>query len=204
MEEQLNQLLALSPVVIYLILFVSSYFENVIPPIPGDTVTVFGAYLVGIKHLNFPAVLLLTTVGSFLGFMTLYAIGRRYGRDFFYSRDFRFFKRDKFQQVERWFGKYGYLLILANRFLSGIRSVISIFSGIAGLRPGRVAICALLSGAIWNLILITAGYLLGTNWPKVIHFIKNYNYFALGVGIVILLAILWNLRRGRSRQERPE
>ena len=31
----------------YLLLAVSAFFENMVPPIPGDTVTVFGGYLVG-------------------------------------------------------------------------------------------------------------------------------------------------------------
>ena len=37
----------LDPKWLYPVLLVSSYVENIFPPLPGDTVTVFGAYLVG-------------------------------------------------------------------------------------------------------------------------------------------------------------
>ena len=49
---------------IYLLLGVSAFVENVFPPVPGDTITAFGAFLVGTQRLSFFGVYLSTTAGS--------------------------------------------------------------------------------------------------------------------------------------------
>ena len=70
----------------YLVIFVIAYGENVVPPIPGDMVVVFGGYLAGLGLLNFFAVWGLSTLGGALGFMSMYAIGRADGRRLVRSR----------------------------------------------------------------------------------------------------------------------
>ncbi len=75
----------------YLILCVCACIENLVPPIPGDTVTLFGGYLTGIGRLNMFGVVLSTTVGSFAGFMMMFFLGRLLGRKFFLDRDVLFF-----------------------------------------------------------------------------------------------------------------
>ena len=46
---------------IYLFLFAIAFIEYVFPPIPGDTVMVFGAYLVGTGKLDLLIVYIITT-----------------------------------------------------------------------------------------------------------------------------------------------
>lgn len=200
MERFFDSLLQLSPLTLYLILFLSAYVENVLPPIPGDTVTIFGAYLVGIGRLDFTLVLITTTAGSLLGFMSLHVVGYRYGREFFERKNFRFFPREKILKTETWFQKYGNWVILGNRFLSGVRSVISISSGIARMPWSRVGICALISSTVWNALLISVGYVLGVNWHTVNGLMGKYNLYA-GILIGILL-LAWLLRRWLTRSHR--
>ena len=57
---------------LYLFLFASSIIENLFPPIPGDTITAFGAFLAGIGKLDFLMVIIITTIGSTIGFMLLF------------------------------------------------------------------------------------------------------------------------------------
>ena len=200
MEQFFDSLLQLSPLALYLILFLSAYVENVLPPIPGDTVTIFGAYLVGIGRLDFALVLAATTAGSLFGFMTLYTIGYRFGREFFERKNYRFFPREKIVKTEAWFRKYGSVVILGNRFLSGIRSVISISSGVARMPWMRVGVFALISSTVWNAMLISIGYFLGVNWQNVNRLISQYNQVA---GVVIVLVLLaWLVRRWLGRLRR--
>ena len=73
MLENIEVLISqVDPGVAYLILFVSAYVENTFPPVPGDTVTVIGAYLITTGKLSFTGVWLSTTLGSVLGFMTMF------------------------------------------------------------------------------------------------------------------------------------
>ncbi len=83
------------------------------------------------------------------------------------ERDYRFFRARDIARAEEWFLKYGYFLILLNRFFPGIRSVISISGGISRLRPLRVGLLAMISAGAWNLIWLLLGYSIGANWETV-------------------------------------
>jgi membrane protein DedA with SNARE-associated domain len=164
LERFLNYLDSLPNAVTYLLLSVSSFVENIFPPFPGDTITAYGAFLVGIGRLDFFWVYISTTIGSFLGFMSLFWVGLYVGRRFFIEQDYRFLKAKDIIKAEEWYRNYGYLLIGFNRFLPGVRSAISVAGGISKLKPILVGILALLSCSVWNLIWISLGYVLGSNW----------------------------------------
>ena len=38
-----------SPIVIYLLLFLIAYLENIVPPVPGDVIVAFGGYLISFR-----------------------------------------------------------------------------------------------------------------------------------------------------------
>jgi len=185
----LDSLNSLPDVLIYFFLGLSAFVENVFPPIPGDTITAFGAFLVGTKRLHFFGVYFATTLGSLAGFMFLFWVGNLLGRRFFIERDYWFFKVEDIIRAEKWFRKYGYFLVLLNRFFPGIRSVISITGGISKLRASKVAWLALISSCVWNLIWIAFGYMLGNNWEtardKMSYFLVRYN-----IAILILLGLV--------------
>ncbi len=202
LDRFLDFLNSLPDCLIYFLLGLSAFIENIFPPIPGDTVTAFGAFLVGTKKLSFLWVYTATTVGSLLGFMTLFQMGTLLGRRFFIERDYLFFKAKDIIKAENWFRKYGYLLILLNRFFPGIRSAISISGGISGLNPLKSAFLALLSCGVWNLIWIFLGYTLGNNWEKVRdrlgHIMARYNLAVLiFIGLVILVFLARKLLKKR-------
>lgn len=179
---------------VYILLGMSAFVENLFPPIPGDTITVFGAFLVGTKRLTFSGVYIATTIGSVAGFMCLFWVGSLLGRRFFMEKDLWFFQAKDIVRAEEWYRKYGYFLILLNRFLPGIRSVISIVGGISGLRLPMAGALALVSAAIWNLIWIVVGYTLGDNWEvvqaKVSHIMGQYNETILILSAVAAAAAL--------------
>jgi len=186
-EQTITSLSALPNQYIYVLLFINAFVEYIFPPIPGDTIMVFGAYLVGIKKLNFAIVYLVSTAGSLSGFLSLFFLGKYLGRDYFLRKDFRFFSREMILRVEQWFHRYGIGLIAANRFFSGIRSAIALFAGIARMQLLTTALAALLSSMVWNALLISGGYFLGKNWQLVLTILKRYNQ---GIVIAILVSLL--------------
>ena len=197
-EQTITSLTALPNQYIYVLLFINAFVEYIFPPVPGDTIMVFGAYLVGIKKLNFAIVYLVSTAGSLTGFLTLFFLGKYLGRAYFLSRDFRFFSREMILRVEQWFHRYGIGLIAANRFFSGIRAVIALFSGIARMQLLIATLAALLSSMVWNALLISGGYFLGKNWQLVLTILKRYNQ---GIVIAILVSLLcyylWKKKQGQ-------
>jgi len=201
-DKFLNELRALPDFLIYFLLALSAFVENLVPPIPGDTITAFGAFLVGVGKLSFAGVYISTTIGSLLGFLCLYWVGGVLGRHFFIERDFRFLRAKDIIKAEEWFGRYGYFLILFNRFMPGIRSAVALASGISRFRALPVLFLSLLSCAAWNLIWIFMGHTLGTHWEtvekKMGDFLVRYNVAMI---ILIVLIILFFVFKKRFRRK---
>jgi membrane protein DedA with SNARE-associated domain len=203
MEIFLEYLDSLPDYLVYVSLGLSSFVENLFPPVPGDTIIVFGAFLVGIGRLDLFWVYFSTTLGSLSGFMSLFWIGRYLGRRFFIERDYRFIKAKDIIKAEEWFRKYGYFLIVLNRFIPAIRSVISVAGGISGLSGPKVSVLALLSCAVWNIIWTLLGYALGSNWDafktRMSAIMMRYNIAILVLFCMFVLFII--IRRQYKRKK---
>ena len=177
MEElfvQFSQFTEQNVALAYGLLFLAAMVENLFPPIPGDTVTLFGAVFVGSGALSFSGVLISTTLGSVAGFMILFIIAYKLQWALFERRQIPWLDPAKLARVEGWFQKYGYGIILGNRFLSGVRSVISISAGLSRLSIGRTTLYATASALVWNAMIIYAGSLVGQNWQQIQGYLDIY------------------------------
>lgn len=185
------------PAYLYFALFFIAFLENLFPPAPSDLVIAFGGSLVGIGKLGFVAALVSATIGSTAGFIVMYYVGYLLGKKLIDAGKPRFLPFDKIKQVERWFTKYGYWLVVSNRFLSGTRAVISFFVGLSEL-PVLITLplCAA-SALLWNFILIYGGYILGHNWERLDHYLNIYGtvILILILGLAALLAVRYFFRR---------
>ena len=202
----MNHIDNLPTILVYLILVISAYLENIFPPAPGDMIVAFGAFLAGAGRLDFTGVFISTTLGSLLGFMTLFWLGGYLGRRFFIERDFFFFKKEDIIKTGNWFKKYGLFIIAFNRFFPGIRTVISIASGIYKLDRMKVLFLALVSCALWNLIWMSIGYTLGNNWTMVEKELKSifvrYNLVILSLLLVLFVyVIIKKIRKNESMNQ---
>lgn len=176
MLEALFNFIEQSPAwLVFFTVFVASYIENIFPPIPGDTILIFGAYLVGHGDLSFSMAMITTLLGSVLGFLTLYVVGFKYGRGFMYSQQQTWFSPNSLNRVEELFEKWGYGVVLINRFLAGLRSVVGLFSGIGKLNVFKVIILATISSLFWNGTLLLLGSTIGENWEQIGVYLKRYN-----------------------------
>lgn len=182
----------------YLLLFICSFIENVFPPAPGDSVTVFGAFLGGRGKLEFFWVLFSTTAGSTFGFLFFYYLGYKLGRDYFVKKNFKYFTVEHIDSTTTWFNKYGYYIILGNRFLVGIRSVISIAAGIARMDQKKVITLCIISGLVWNSILIYFGYFLGENWKDIEFYLARYSQIVFGLIAITIIILIFRWWRGKK------
>lgn len=189
LEDILNYLSALSPFWIYITLFFFSFIENIFPPSPSDIVVVVGAALIsaGSGDVSFAGVLLITSFGSSLGFMLMYYMGMLFGEKILRSGKLKFISQESIDKTDKWFTRYGFKLIIANRFLPGTRSVISFFAGISELAPLRTFIYATVSAFAWNVIIIYMGSSLGNNIEIIDKYLSLYGNIMIAVtGVVIV------------------
>lgn len=202
MESLLHSLETANTSWAYFILFISAFIENIFPPIPGDTVTVFGAYLVGRGILNFWGVFISTTLGSIAGFMGIFGIAYWIEWKLIEKYQPKWVKKSQIDKVENWFRLYGYWVILFNRFLSGVRSVISLVAGLSKMKVIPVLSLALISSTIWNGGLIYLGAIIGKNWEDILNLLKIYNRIVIVlIAIGILTAVILKFRRKKKNHK---
>ncbi len=177
------------PLYLYFTLFFFAFLENLFPPSPSDVVIAFGGSLAGLGKLNPIAAIISATLGGTLGFAVMYYVGFFFGKEILNAGKLRFLPLDKISKVEGWFGKYGYGLVVANRFLSGTRAVISFFAGISKL-PFSITLplCAV-SALLWDSILVFGGAILGRNWRLLDHYLDIYGIVVLCL-VIVAAAIL--------------
>ncbi len=88
------------------------------------------------------------------------------------------------------FDRWGPLIIVINRFLMGVRSAIAVFSGLARVKPGVAVLCASISVATWNAILVLSGKWLGENWLMVQNVLLEYQRVLIVIFAVVVVIIL--------------
>lgn len=191
----------------YAALFGVAWLENVVPPIPGDMVVVFGGYLASAGTLSYPVVVTLATLGGALGFMSVYAVGYRFGGAALHAERLRWLPAEGVERARAWVRRWGYGVVAANRFLTGARSVISLAVGLARMDPWKTAAAATFSAAVWTALIAYAGYAVGANWRVIQDYLSAYGRSVLAVALVLVLArlgyVYWSRRRapvdGRPR-----
>jgi len=186
-EDILSHIGELTPFWIYASLFAFAYVENVFPPSPSDLVVLIGGSLVGTGTLSFIPTLIVTTVGSILGFMTLFFIGWMLDKKIIKSGKLKFISLEAVLKVETWFNKYGYWVIAINRFLPGTRSVVSFFAGMSRLDIKRTVILSTVSAFLWNILIIYLGMLFGENVEVVDRYLETYSNIVLVVTIIAVI-----------------
>ena len=189
-EDILNNISNFTPFWIYVTLFLFAFVENVFPPSPSDLVVVIGGSLVSTGVINFIPILLLTTIGSVIGFMVLFYIGSTVDRKVVHSGKFKYIPVDAIDKVELWFKKYGNYVILANRFLPGTRSVISFFAGMSMMDAKKTILLATISAFVWNAIIIYLGYIFGNNVSVVDKYLSTYSNIAIAISIGVALVFI--------------
>ncbi len=173
-ELIIDYILSLNPIWFYIAVFLISYIENIFPPFPSDVIIVAAGSLIAFDKIHFAVVLFFATTGSSLGFMTMYKIGMWVDKSVIEQGKIKFINLDQVHTVERWFQKYGYGVVVANRFLAGTRAVVSFFVGLSKLPIIPMLTLSFVSSLLWNTFLIYFGYKLGKQWHTIIYYLETY------------------------------
>lgn len=202
MEEFIRELTGLNPLWIYFVVATVAFAENIFPPFPSDVVIVFAGSLIGVSGVHLAPVLLLATIGSTLGFLTMYKVGKWFGHSILETGKIKFIPLESVRRVELWFQQYGYGVIVANRFLSGTRAVISFFAGLSDLSLVKTTLLSFLSALTWNFILLFAGQKLGENWEQIGLYLEAYSRSVTFVIIVVVLLLALRFYYSRRKSSK--
>lgn len=209
LESAITYLQHADPMSVYLFLFLIAFFENVVPPIPGDVPVAFIGYLICKSKITFIGALCWASVGSTLGFMFVYMISRYFGMKLYAEGGGsvehwltksvqRFFPPSDMELLRRKFAAHGYLAVLVNRFLFGSRAVISVMAGLMHLKIPLVLLAALISAVAWNLLLLYGGFVLGSNWQHIGGYLALYTVPVSVIFLLLLSFSVWKFFRERK------
>jgi membrane protein DedA with SNARE-associated domain len=121
----------------------------------------------------------------------MFIIGMNFDKKIVETGRLKFIKIETVMKLEHWFQKWGYWMILINRFLSGTRAVISFFAGMSLLDIKKTTLISFAGAFIWNFILIYSGMVFSENWREIYDKLDVYGYVILGLVIIIALFIFF-------------
>jgi membrane protein DedA with SNARE-associated domain len=179
----------------YIGIFLLITIENVFPPIPSEVILTFGGFLTTYTTMNIWGVIIAATIGSVLGAVILYMIGRLLNAErlarLFDGRLGRLLrlKKEDAKKAESWFVKHGNKAVLFCRFVPIVRSLISIPAGVAKMRPLPFLTLTLIGTFLWNIVLAFLGRIAGSAWGTIAHYFDVYALIALAAFILIALVI---------------
>ena len=194
---------SLDPSLIYAMLFLIAFIENIFPPAPSDMMVVFGGSLVGLGVLNPIAALIWTTLGSMAGFMAMYWIGAWFDRSVVEQRRPKFLPEAAVKKVEEWFRKYGLWIIVVNRFLAGTRAVVSFCAGMAKMNLLQTVLLSTVSALAWNILLLLGGYYLGQHWEKIGFYLHTYSQIVTILVIIVAVLLIGKFALNQRKRNRP-
>jgi membrane protein DedA with SNARE-associated domain len=175
--------------------------ENLFPPIPSELVLPFAGFQVSQGRVSFLQVLIAATIGSVVGAVILYALGRYGGRPLVlrWRRVLRVTEAD-LDRADRWFDRYGPGIVLVARMVPIARSIVSIPAGWSEMPFWRFLALTVAGTAGWNILLIGGGALLGENYERVAAAADAFGNVVLVVGVLAAAAVVaWWWRRARTR-----
>ncbi len=201
-NEILDELFAYGPFWIYIAIGVSSYIENIFPPFPGDFVTITGGALAAAGRLDVAWVFFVAYAGGIGSAMTVYYLGRRFGRSFFIGKNYKYFSANDIKNMEAWLNRRGTLLMLFNRFVVGARTVIMLAAGIGNYKAFRAFALISISFWLFNGLLLFSSHLFIVNFDTIAHYFHLYERIMWPVIIIIMVAIIVKKIHGMKKNGR--
>lgn len=205
-EQLLQQLSELPPVLVYTIIGILASVENVFPPVPADTAVALGAFLSNAGAVSAWSVFGVTwaaNVGSGIG---VYLAARTLGRKFFSGRlGQRLLNPRHLAKLENLYHHHGTWGIFLSRFVPGARAVIPLFAGIAGLKSVRALVPMAVASAIWYGALTFAAARLIPKLDDLAKFVIGLNWVGVALAVVTAAVVLWATvwRRRIEKEAKP-
>jgi membrane protein DedA with SNARE-associated domain len=177
--------------------------ESACIPLPSEIIMPFSGYLVSTGELNLWGVATAGAIGCVLGSLVAYWVGMYGGRPFIekYGR-YILLSRHDLDIADRWFAKYGEVIVFVSRLLPAIRTFIAFPAGVARMNLSRFVIYTFAGSLPWCLALAYVGQKLGEQWDQDPRLKMWFHRFDFLIGIAAVLFVGWWIWR-HVKHSRP-
>ncbi len=177
--------------------------EYLFPPLPGDTLMLFGFFLAGRGELPFAGTLGAALGGSMLGAWAAYELGSRMGHSYYFLRRSRL-TATTLPVLERYLARFGVILLLINRFLPVLRGFFLYAAGMGRMRRAATLLAANLSNLAWVLLIAWVGHRFGSSWERLQEAFRTYAWFiGILLSIYVAVTVLVSRRQRRKAANSP-
>jgi membrane protein DedA with SNARE-associated domain len=210
LPEMIGAAVEANPAAGYGAIFAAMFLENLFPPIPSELIMPLGGFFVQQGKLSLVPVVLAGLLGTVLGALPWYGIGRLVNEErieHWLGRHGRWIgiSPQELHRSRRWFSRHGTALVFWGRLVPGIRTLISVPAGIEMMPLTPFLIWTTAGSLIWTLLLTLAGLALGESYTNVELWIEPA---ARVIKVLLVLAVLagavWlGLRIWKQSRQRP-
>ena len=135
LPEMIGAAVEANPAAGYGAIFAAMFLENLFPPIPSELIMPLGGFYVQQGKLSLIPVVLAGLLGTVLGALPWYGIGRLVNEErieHWLERHGRWIgiSPQELHRSRRWFSRHGTALVFWGRLVPGIRTLISVPAGI--------------------------------------------------------------------------
>jgi len=166
--------------------------ESACIPLPSEIIMPFSGYLVYTGRFNLWLVSLAGAFGCVVGSLAAYWVGMYGGRPLIekYGR-YLLISRHDLDLADRWFARFGEVIVFASRLLPAVRTFIAFPAGVARMNLKRFVIYTFAGSLPWCLGLAYVGQKLGEQWKNNPTLKAVFHRFDFVIGILAVLAVAW-------------
>ena len=179
-------------------ILLAMFLENLIPPIPSELIMPLGGFYVSQGQLDFLPVVLAGLIGTVIGSLPWYGIGRLVNEE----RLEQWLKKHgrwiginphELAKSRKWFNKYGVSLVFWGRLVPGIRTLISVPAGVELMPITPFLLWTTAGSLIWTLFLTITGFFLGDNYGNIERWMSPFSSIFKSILILFISVALITL-----------
>ena len=182
--------------------------ENLFPPLPSELILTFGGFMTIDTSMTVIGVILFSTVGSLLGAIALYYIGKILNKERLikivkskYGKLLKIKPKD-IESADKWFDTKGNKTVFFCRFVPVVRSLISIPAGMSEMPMLKFIIYTTFGSLIWNTILVCIGAFAGNKKDYILSIIDSASYIILFIIVIVCCIFIYSFNKKRLKRKK--
>lgn len=188
------------PAYLFLLLFTASVLNTFFPPVPIEAAALAAGYLASTGHGSLFVIIASTTIGMFVGGMSLFYLARIYGGAVIERPPLnKLIDRRSYDKGVAWFQKYGVWTLFLGKLVPGMCFCSIVCSGILKLGTKRAVFGIFASNLLFFGAIAVTGMFAGDEARHFIAWIRYLGSYIYLIAAVIVLAVLFFYLRKRSK-----
>lgn len=172
-------------------------------PVPEDLALLTGGFLVHRGITQYPTTLAISFVGVVAGDNSLFFLGRHFGTGVLKYLEFvRPHTLPRIQRLKMFMDRHGHMAIFYARFLAGVRALVYLTAGSAGVTPRRFLVYDALGAVISVPLAVSVGYFFGDQIELTIRYLGGFDRLVLVAGAACIIFYGSHLLLGTGENER--